>query len=1114
MKKLESENGNSSGEWNNGQLLRDIEEISRALYLHKGPSNATRSQSAGKARVLESKSNLNPRLLREELLYRDNKSSSTWDWKKPLKALTHIGNKKFYCCFFLNVHSIEGLPVNFNGLNLRVHWKRKNEVLQTSSSMVSQGVAEFGDTLMHQCSVYGSRSGPNNPVKYEPKHFLLYPSVVEASGLDIGKQWIDLTSLLPLTLEDLEGEKSRGKWTTSFNLSGKAKGARINVSFGFFVMPEKSVKVSGNLNFPELLNLVQNTSSTMDDGVSLTSSNSNGSDYLSESLDVKVCHEVLLRTGLELSKSISFLYQKLDEGNLCSSAKADSQQVDQLKPKLELDFGCAEEIKGYDGDITEFSITEVGTEMSETVQLALDKDASHTIDESAIETINFDDFIKDCDIDIDNDSMLISKDERCINYENEDMVDRGKHEMHYKCSEGLTMEEVELAYHRRLISESADLCPPIYSQENIEQENLKEAELNCKTNESHKRSFSLDDVAESVTSDFLNMLGVEDSSSARSSDGDPESPRERLLRQFEKEAQVLGNFIIDFDTKQEQSEFGCNVASGLDSTGYSEDSELSSIIRAAEEEHKSASELLKRRNAKVLEDLETEALLREWGLNERDFQNSPRSFSGGFGSPIDLSPEKPLQLPPLEEGFGPYVQMKRGGFLQSMNPSLFKNAKNGGSLIIQVSSPVVLPTKMGYDIMEILELLASIGAEKLYMQIVELMPLDDITGKTIKQVAGGADPSLTAPHRQALLQHDSNGGREKVERFPNDQSPGLICDEMPSKFVSLEDLSHLIVNKIEALSIEGLRIQARMSDEEAPSYIHPQFMGKMPASGSKSTSFGEFLSLEGVGGLQIRDDIDTGNYIEALLGLSISLDEWLKLDAGNIGDEDHDNEYILKILSAHNTKCIDLGSGQLKEEIHWHKQSRRECGLLGNNLTVAHLVQLRDPLRNYEPVGVPMLVLIQVQRVFSPSMQKGHSVVWQRCEEKEHDQPVTETTKEDEGDSYHFRINEIHLAGSNAAPGNRQPWGTITQQQSSSRWLLATGLGKTTSHTYSTSKAIVKSSSRLGLAKRQPNDILWSISSQVHSPESTWENMVTSHTRNPDIIFQSETFRPHVTNNF
>ncbi|GKC45509.1 plastid movement impaired 1-related 1 protein [Tanacetum coccineum] len=108
--------------------------------------------------------------------------------------------------------------------------------------------------------------------------------------------------------------------------------------------------------------------------------------------------------------------------------------------------------------------------------------------------------------------------------------------------------------------------------------------------------------------------------------------------------------------------------------------------------------------ASVLEDMETEYLMREWGLNEKAFQRSPSSTSCGSGGPVDLSPEEPLELPPLGGGLRPFMQT------------------------------IVVPAEMGSGIMDVLQGLASVGIEKLSMQANKPMPLEDLTGKTIQQI--------------------------------------------------------------------------------------------------------------------------------------------------------------------------------------------------------------------------------------------------------------------------------------------------------------------------------------------------------------------------------------------
>nr|GFC96372.1 protein plastid movement impaired 1-related 1-like [Tanacetum cinerariifolium] len=67
-----------------------------------------------------------------------------------------------------------------------------------------------------------------------------------------------------------------------------------------------------------------------------------------------------------------------------------------------------------------------------------------------------------------------------------------------------------------------------------------------------------------------------------------------------------------------------------------------------------------------------------------------------------------------------------------------------------------------------------------------------------QQIAWASTPSLEAPDR-----------------------------EPDPEYVSLEDLAPLAMNKIEALSVEGLRIQSGMSDKDAPSNISPQSIGEI-----------------------------------------------------------------------------------------------------------------------------------------------------------------------------------------------------------------------------------------------------------------------------------------------
>ncbi|KAE8684063.1 Light-independent protochlorophyllide reductase subunit B [Hibiscus syriacus] len=618
--KIDADEKNGSGDSDNGQLLRDIEEISKALYLHK-PSKPLISTSDFRSKSVRRRT----RLLESD---KDKKSSSSWDWKKPLKALTHIMQHRFHICFFLHVHSVEGLPACLNDFNLCVHWKRKDELLSTCAVRILDGIAEFEETLMWKCFVYGSRSGPHNSAKYESKLFLISASVVDMPGHDIGQHWIDLTSLLPLSLDDLEGEKGSGKWTTSFNLSGKAKGATLNVSF--MVMKENLVESSGGMNVSHFVNLTEKGSSTMGEIGVLCATKGNemlqhcgtvpsNVNRRSLSVDVKFGTEVLPNLGLELCKSISILYQKFNEESLDGSSGLDklSEHVEPLKP----DSKSAKVIDEYEKN--EFFVIEQGVEMCLKDPTTIEQSGIQTIDGSSIETINVDEILKDCDTEIDEEADPVSK-MSCSGHTEEAVVDdliQGKSNTYSS------------AFNDKLVTESLILESPSTLDEFIEHEKFMEAESHYKASKLTKKLPSLDDLADTVASDFLKMLEIEHDPFSFNSDGALESPRERLLREFENEALASGGFILDFVAAGE--EFNSPIPVPCCGDSY-EDFAFPSVMPGKEQKMERLS-LKGRRAVKAVEDLDTEAL-HKGSLVDKVFQ-SPHVRSDGFGSPIMLSPE-------------------------------------------------------------------------------------------------------------------------------------------------------------------------------------------------------------------------------------------------------------------------------------------------------------------------------------------------------------------------------------------------------------------------------------------------------------------------------------------
>ncbi|KAE8665254.1 ABI1 isoform 1 [Hibiscus syriacus] len=184
--------------------------------------------------------------------------------------------------------------------------------------------------------------------------------------------------------------------------------------------------------------------------------------------------------------------------------------------------------------------------------------------------------------------------------------------------------------------------------------------------------------------------------------------------------------------------------------------------------------------------------------------------------------------------------------------------------------------------------------------------------------------------------YDGHGGCKLLSR------PSSLCfDNMCSGLigcvtcVSMENLVPSVINRIEALALEGLRIQCDMSNEDAPSNVSPSSSSDVPFTVGKDSKLSSLLSLEGAASsqsLDFRDDVNR------LMGLIITLDEWLRLDGGNIVDGDHISDNTIQILEAYQAKCLVSVSGK----------------------SIKH-VDL-DPFRNYEPVGTSMMALIQVER--------------------------------------------------------------------------------------------------------------------------------------------------------
>ena len=157
-----------------------------------------------------------------------------------------------------------------------------------------------------------------------------------------------------------------------------------------------------------------------------------------------------------------------------------------------------------------------------------------------------------------------------------------------------------------------------------------------------------------------------------------------------------------------------------------------------------------------------------------------------------------------------------------------------------------------------------------------------------------------------------------------------------------------------------------------------------------------------------------------------------------------------------------------------------------------------------------MLALIQVERVFVPPKPKIYSTVSAKGNSEQEDEVETESKPSAKAENHEeevirqFKITEVHVAGLKTESSKINVPGNPKQQQSGSRWLLATGIGKSNKHPFMKSRTVAKPSKEMS-AKVQPGDTLWSISSRIHDSGAKWRELaaLNPHIRNPDIIFPS-----------
>lgn len=366
--------------------------------------------------------------------------------------------------------------------------------------------------------------------------------------------------------------------------------------------------------------------------------------------------------------------------------------------------------------------------------------------------------------------------------------------------------------------------------------------------------------------------------------------------------------------------------------------------------------------------------------------------SEGTGDAADA--EAMVFVPDLGKGLGCVVQTKDGGYLAAVNPfDVEVPRKETPKLAMQLSRPLILPTQTSVSGFEVFQRMATAGIDELTSQILSSMPIDEVIGKTAEQIAfeGIASAIIQGRNKEGA---SSSAARtiETVKTMATAMSAARKeristgiwnISEDP---VTLDEILAFTMQKIEAMAVEALKIQADVAEEDAPFEVTP-LVGK-----------------------------DTNRPLTA----AVSVEEWLTNDSASIKGSEQENPA---------------------------------------KVTLSVVVQLRDPIRRYEAVGGPVIVIIQAT--------------------------ITEDTKGKGNDEQKFKVSSLHVGGLKiCSAGKRHVWDAEKQRLTAMQWLVSYGLakaGKKGKH-----------------SQAKGPDRLWSISSRVMA------DMWLKSMRNPDVKFPKQ----------
>ncbi|KAG1361107.1 protein PLASTID MOVEMENT IMPAIRED 1 [Cocos nucifera] len=186
--------------------------------------------------------------------------------------------------------------------------------------------------------------------------------------------------------------------------------------------------------------------------------------------------------------------------------------------------------------------------------------------------------------------------------------------------------------------------------------------------------------------------------------------------------------------------------------------------------------------------------------------------------------ETSVFLSDLGKGLGSIVRTRDEGYLAAMNPfDVEVGRKEAPKLAMQISKPFILGDQELASGFEVFQRLAALGLEELGSKLHSLAAMDELMGKTAEQIAfeGIASAIISGRNKEgasssaarwvAVLKTMATAMNEgRKERI----STGIW--NVREEPLTMEEILAFSLQKIEAMAVEALKIQAGMAEEEPP----------------------------------------------------------------------------------------------------------------------------------------------------------------------------------------------------------------------------------------------------------------------------------------------------------